>query len=170
LITQVLAAGDGQVVEAIAGAKLEMTEEAIGRSMKKAADVVAALANVKWTLFAALDKLEDGRRDAASGIRQGLREAVESDEYALALAPAFSELEDRAARLLSDVPKPVILPTMPPVAPPEKPLPPSYQVLASGKADNLSEADFNEMITRIKGALKEDTAARLKVSWEVFKK
>jgi hypothetical protein len=170
LITQVLAAGDGQVVEAIAGAKLEATEEAIGRSMKKAADVVAALATVKWTLFAAIDKLEDGRRDAASGIRQALREAVESDEYALALAPALSELEDRAARLLSDVPKPIIPPTVPPVPPLGKPVPPTYKVLASGGADNLSEADFNEMIIRIKGALKEDKSARLKVSWEVFKK
>lgn len=93
-------------LKALIQADVASSEQAVGASFKKAADVVDALGRVKWELLEAVLKLDDERRPAAQAIWSSIKQAFQADELAIALGPVLSDAESRAVRLLADVPKP----------------------------------------------------------------
>jgi hypothetical protein len=92
-------------LNALAQAEVASSEQAMGTSFKKAADVVESLSRVNWELLEAVLRLTDNRKPAAEAIWSALRQAFQSDELAVALGPALSEAQSRAVKLLADVPK-----------------------------------------------------------------
>jgi hypothetical protein len=91
---------------ALIQADVASSEQAVGSSFKKSADVVDALGRVKWELLEAVLKLDDERQAAAQALWNSAKQAFQADELAIALGPALSEAESKAVRLLADVPKP----------------------------------------------------------------
>jgi hypothetical protein len=170
LITAILQAQDGRLVEAMAGVKLGASDEAIEKNVRKAPAIVAALASVKWELLEGLRKLTDNRRERVEAIWASINDAFQKDEYAVALAPVLQEAENNAVRLLTDIPKP---PGPPPPQLPtggdEEP-PPGYTVIAKGGSDSLTEKGLDKQMDEIRRALQSDKTARARLTWEVFKR
>jgi len=106
LVNSLAQADENAFFAALIGADVSSSEQAMGASFKKAADLVEALSRVKWELLEAVRKLEDERQPAARAIWSSLQQAFQADELAIALGPALSEAESRAVRLLADISKP----------------------------------------------------------------
>jgi hypothetical protein len=106
-LVNALSQAEGEAfLTALIQADVASSQQAVGASFKKAADVVDALGRVKWELLEAVLKLDDERRSAAQTIWASVRQAFQADELAIALGPVLSDAESRAVRLLADVPKP----------------------------------------------------------------
>jgi hypothetical protein len=152
------------VVELLAGASIASSEQAMGSSLKRAESVAESLNRMKWHLIEGLGRLNDHRSEAASVIVARLKEAFQKDEYAIALGPAVAEAEEKAARLLADVPK------TPPPRPPEPRPPVSGRIIAQGNSEDLSKDEIETIVDEIREAFKRDSGALLRVTWEVYKK
>jgi hypothetical protein len=106
LVNSLTQADENAFFAALIGADVSSSEQAMGASFKKAAEVVEAIGRAKWELLEAARKLEDERQPAARAMWSSLQQAFQADELALALGPALSEAESRAVRLLADIPRP----------------------------------------------------------------
>jgi hypothetical protein len=169
LNSSILQAQDGRLVEAMANVKLDASEEAIEKNVRKAPTILAALASVKWDLLEGLRTLTDDRRERAEAIWESIKDAFQKDEYAVALAPVLQEAERNAVRLLLDTPKPPPPPPLPPT-PDEVEPPPGYTVIAKGGSESLTEKELDKQMDEIRRALQSDKTARAKLTWEVFKR
>jgi hypothetical protein len=169
LLDAILGAQDGRRIEAMAGLTLNASEEAIEKNVRKASALLTALASVKWNLLEAVRKLADDRRERGEAIWDSIKDAFRKDEYAVTLAQMLQEAENKAVRLLSETPKP----TEPPVHPltgANEESPPGYTVIAKGSSEALTENGLNKQVDEIRHALKSDKVARVKITWEVFKR
>lgn len=169
LVDAATKAGSDDVARAVAGAEVFSSEAAMGTSLKKASEVSTALSQINWVLFEAVGKLDDNRAEAARAILRDLREAFQKDEYAVAFRPTLTEVEDRAVRLLADVPKP------PPPGPGPGPgaVPPKragHIVIAGGKRDNVTAEEFDTLVEELRKALSSDAGSRLDLTWEVYRR
>jgi hypothetical protein len=169
LIEAVLNARGGRLVEAMAGVTLGASEEAVGRSVKKAPALLTTLEGIKWDLLEGVRRLTDYRSERGKAIWTAVKDAFERDEYAVALGPALQEAESSAVRLLTE----------PPPSPPEPPGPkpkddgepePGYTIILQGRGDGMNEKAMNKAVEEIREAMKSDKAARVKLTWEVFKR
>jgi hypothetical protein len=168
ILNTILQAKDGRLVEAIAGFKIDTSEEAIGKNIRKASALLTTLENVKWDLLEGIQKLTDERQERADAIWASVKDAYQKDEYAIALAPALMEAERDAVKLLTEIPKPPKSSPPPTTKVDEEP-PPGYTVVAKGGSAELTEKGFNKEVDEIRKALQSDKAARVKITWEVFK-
>jgi hypothetical protein len=170
LLNAMLQARDGRLVEAMAGVQLASSEEAIEKSVKKASSVLTTLAGVKWDLLEGVLKLNDERRDRAKAIWASIKDAFQKDEYAIALGPALQEAERNAVKLLTETPKITIgePPTALPIDGGKKE--PGHTVIAQGASDALTENGLDKVVDEMRRALQSDKAARVRISWEVFKR
>ncbi|GGP13228.1 hypothetical protein LDL08_33055 [Nonomuraea glycinis] len=93
------------LAELLARAPMGATEEVLGRSLKSARDVVAALEGTDWDLLDAIGTMSGDQQ--ATAILERLREAARRNEFQEALGPVLSETRRRARMLLaSRVPDP----------------------------------------------------------------
>lgn len=168
LVDASAAAGSDDVVRAVAVAEVFSSEAAMGTSLKKAAEVSAALSQINWVLFEAVGKLDDSRAEAARAVVRDLREAFQKDEYAVAFRPTIVEVEGRAVRLLADVPKPPA-PGPAPRPEPEPPKRAGHSVIAVGKRDNVTPEEFDALVEDLRKALSADGDPRLDLTWEVYR-
>jgi hypothetical protein len=90
---------------ALVRAEIAASEQSMGTSFKKAADVVESLSHVNWELLEAVLKLQDERQAAAQAIWTSLRQAFQADELAVAMGPALADAQSRAVKLLADIAK-----------------------------------------------------------------
>lgn len=109
---QVLLVGIGQsgedVVATLAGAALQTSEAAVGRTLGQAQSCADALSTANWQLFDVVRALQDHRRTAAELLVGRLVEVLTSDEHVLPLKSRLGELERDAMQLLATpVPTPV---------------------------------------------------------------
>lgn len=159
-----------EVVRAIVNADITSSEAAMGTSLKKAADLVGTLSQVKWQLLEAINRLQDHRAAAAKLIWDYLKESFQNDEYAVPLGPVLIQVENRATSLLTEVP------LAPPIAPPQpsptplapEPISPSYIVLARGTSEATTMDEIDEIVDEIRKAMKSEEGARVKMNWEVY--
>lgn len=124
-------AGELAFVKVLASQTLIAKPLVLSNSMKKAAEVTAAIKGVSWALFTALRGLGDMRAAAAKGIVDDLKDAFTRDEYAVGFQAKSTELAGRAIDLLAatppapPLPPPVVLPPVNiPPQPPILPVPP----------------------------------------------
>lgn len=94
------------------------SEESLGKSLKKAADVLATLNTAEWTLLEGAWSLTDARQAKAQANRAKVIDALSRDELVVPLGPALREAKNEAVALLTPAQHP-----KPPVTPPVNPLP-----------------------------------------------
>lgn len=92
------------------------SEESLGKSLKKASDVLIALENTQWDILEGAWSLTDDRQTMAQANRVKVVEALSRDELAVHLGPELKEAQSEAVRLLAP-PKPPQ--PKPPVHPPQ---------------------------------------------------
>ncbi|MBF0098800.1 MAG: phage resistance protein [Magnetococcales bacterium] len=90
-----------QMVDTLAQWPLPDSVESLGKSLKSAADIVAALDRVRWELLESAWGLTDERQDKAQTSRRGVVDALTRDELVLPLSPVLHEAEREALRLLT---------------------------------------------------------------------
>lgn len=158
-------------VEVLAAIELPSTEQALRRSIDTAKEVIAALEVVHWEAFSGAWRLASA---AADGNRDRVREILEEDEIAIALAPALREAERQAIQLLSITkapapPSPAGATTAspPPASSPAQVSPPSK---GWRRVDEGSEELSGERITSRLDELGRRAARdgrRLQLSWRI---
>lgn len=147
-------------VSALATAKLETSETAVGRTVAKADELSEALRTASWEVIEGLGKLTDERQTAAAAIFRRVAEILSTDEHAIGLRAALAEASRDAVRLLTDVrPKP-----QPPEPPPPPPAP-GRIVIDSGQETILAADEAEAILTKLAHRLRQDTSLRIDLSW-----
>jgi len=158
------------LVGLIAGAKMETSGPAMGRSLKSATSILDCLRNTKWDLFDGVSHLGDERKTLADLLLHDVRTALSTDELALAggLAAKLSEAESRAIKLLT----PPRMPPTPPLDPKPLPLPPipdpskkRLKQVGSGSRSRLSHNESLSEAQELVQKLEQNSNLRLTINW-----
>ena len=117
-------AADGDLVTALASARLLTSEPAVARTLGQSQACADALDNARWMQFDALRDLpaEDHRKAPAVALLGRLAETLASDEHVLPLKSKLDELERDVLRVLTTPPPPPPAPAPAP-APAPTPMP-----------------------------------------------
>jgi hypothetical protein len=163
LLEAVRDAKPATVIEALASLKPTTSEAAMGSSFASATDVVGALAATQWKLFDSIRSLQDDRAVAAKALLGRVAEALRNDQHVTALGPVLRIEQSKAIDLLTPP-----TPPKPPVDPPPKPpVKPGKKVVDSGARENLSLAEAEGEIARVRQKVKSTQTARISVSWVI---
>mgnify|MGYP000424548062 CR=1 FL=1 len=163
LVDQIATGDVGAVVELLAKAQIATSETAMGECVAKAAELEGNLDTAGWQTFELVRKLPDEHQPTATKILSELEDALSSDEHAIELATALKSSQAQAMRLLEKLvevkpdPKPPVVP--PPVKKKEK------RVVEEDSRQDLTVADAEELLSRLKDKLQADRSARINVSW-----
>ena len=159
---------DGQeptpMVNAIAGAKIETSAKALGRSIKAISTVMSSLLEPnRWELFEAVADITDKRKTDATLLLDDVRDSLMMDEFALAggLPAKLSDAEGRAVKLLRP-PKSDPTPSDPPPPPPPKP---GWKRLDSGSTERMAGSDLSALTKMLADKLEENPKRRISVQW-----
>jgi hypothetical protein len=152
------AEGDG-VVTAAASAEVATSEAAMGTVFEKAGELAAILETFNWEILDAVARLTDERRTEAAEVSRIVREALAADEQAVPLAPALKEAQSKAVRLLTERPSP------PPPPPPPPPSP--GKGVQVGSRENVSLADAQQQLAKLKKELSAGKAVTVTLSWQI---
>jgi hypothetical protein len=125
--------GNG-LISKLAGFHFRVKPAVLGVALSGASKLEQALEVADWEIFDGISLLTDERKEAADGVWKDLREALNSDEYAVALLPKLGELRQRAVKLLTKAVPPVV---QPPVQPPVQPAPVPPPPEPSGKTSSV---------------------------------
>ena len=158
----------------------DVTDPAIGSSLKKAADVVAALKETKWNILETAEKLEGNQKGDALRLQEDIKSALESDEYAVALKPKLKLLENRAVLLiqaaLDEKEKPIEPPVKPdppidigPIRPVKPDTPPRSEILVEEDEKDMGQKELKTMLNRIQKAVDVDGDVRIFLKWKIYK-
>ena len=101
LVDAIHGAEDVEVVELVATADVPTTAEALGRSIRSAAQVRAALEATNWELIATATGLGGDRRAEAQGIEQRLAESFAADELVTSLPAALQQATSASTSLVA---------------------------------------------------------------------
>ncbi|MEX0586652.1 MAG: hypothetical protein WD176_08410, partial [Pirellulales bacterium] len=91
----------GDVVKRLAAADIATSETAMGECLTNVFELEGNLDTANWELFTAVGNLTDDRRAAAAQILGDLKQALQSDEHVIQLAPAVKSAQATALRLLT---------------------------------------------------------------------
>ena len=164
LLEAVRDAKPATVIEALANLKPTTSEAAMGSSFASAADVVGSLAATQWKLFDSIRSLQDDRAVAAKALLGRVADALRNDQHVTALGPVLRIEQSKAIDLLTPPATPPKPPVNPPVQPPVKP---GKKVVDSGTRENLSPAEAEGEIARVRQKAKSTQTARISVSWVI---
>lgn len=107
------------LVQALAGATIATSAEAMARSLKTADAILEALDRTNWPLLEGLAGSGETPGPGVAGLLDDLRQALAEDEYVVGLAPSLSEIQAKATQLLLEnkapAPPVVAAPPAPPV-------------------------------------------------------
>jgi hypothetical protein len=159
------------VVETLATITPQTSEAAMGSSYASAGVVVAALSGTQWKLFDSMRSLQDERKTAAEAIIDRVKEALRSDQHVVDLGPILRVEQSKAIDLL----------TPPSTKGTEKEgetgaggttvTPPSTKVgkkvVDRGSREDLTLAEAEGELSRLRQQIKGKQSARLNVSWVV---
>ncbi len=180
LLKAIANAREDGVAQALALASVPGSGDSLSRSIRTAAQVVAALQSTKWQLLEACRSLPDARGEAGRSLIGRVAEALQKDELAQAIGPILSQAEDEAVKLLAPPvvtkptppvpppapPEPAVPPT-PPVQPPTTPPDPTEKVVHAGSRGDLTGRDFRKVADDIQKRLDETKDGKLKITWEI---
>lgn len=166
-------------LQQLALARVETSAAAMGKCLASAADVLAALKDVPWSLLESLAQIADGRQEQARAVLEGLRQSLLADEHVRGLAQALRDARDEAYRLLAQAPAQptvAIVSTTTPVAPgPVLVLPPGAavgggntdlaRVIDQGQQAGLDAAGLARLLAELSSRLQQDQRLRLDLHW-----
>jgi len=150
-----------------------VADAAIGTSLKKSGDMIVAIKNVKWDVIETAGNLEGNQLLQARKLIKDLDSALVTDEYAVALKPKLSDIENRALKLIQAAldEKNVPVKIDPPISPPEKPpvdTLPEEKILETGAKD-IDKKDLDSAIQKIREVLNEQDDVRISLTWKIYK-
>ena len=168
LLEAVREAKPAAVIEALANLTPQTSEPAMGTSFASAKDVVAALAATQWKLFESIRCIQDDRSNAAKALLGRVADALRNDQHVTELGPLLKIEQSRAIDLLTPPVTPPRPPVQPPITPPVyPPVKPGKKVVDSGSLENLSLAEAEGEIARLREQSKETQVVRINVSWVI---
>ena len=167
LLAALTNADAGQVVGVLAQSPIETSEAAMGQTLSKAKSLDEAIRTAGWQIFEAVTSLTDQRKPAALAIKARIAEILSSDEHAIALKPALDEQQNKAIRLLTDVPKPHEPPPPEPAKPPTEG--PDIIVVQESNALDLDVGQARKVLGEIGQELDKDSGLRLSITWRLVK-
>jgi hypothetical protein len=172
-----------QVVSVLAKATIATTEAAMGECFSKAAKLTGVIDGTSWEMFDALTKLNDDRQAHVDSIRESIRKALTEDEHVFALGPALSEAQNKALRILTEQPRPVVtstttvsIPASDPAAAPGptvvkpatvKPPVSKRVVVANEVRENLGLSEVKSLLAKLEGQLNDGQIIKLNLSWTI---
>jgi hypothetical protein len=163
LLEAVRDARPASVIESLANLAPQTSDAAMGASLASATSVAGELDATQWKLFESIRGLQDDRAAAAKAVLDRVCEALRSDEHVSALGPVLRAEQIKAIDLLTPT-KPVEPPTKPT---PKSPARPGKKVVDSGTRENLSLADAESELSRIRQKSKDKQVARIGISWVI---
>jgi hypothetical protein len=138
LLKTLEAAAGNSLISQLATYSLEAKPAVLGVALSSSLKLDQALEMADWEIFDGIAGLTDDRKDAADEVWSDLRDAFNSDEYAIALVPKLSDLRQRAVKLLTkSVPPPIQPPVEPPIQPILPPSPPEPPVRTATELKEL---------------------------------
>lgn len=137
-------------IDALAGAAIATSLDAMGRSFRSAGEVRRSFETTKWDLFEAIRSLPGSQGEAARALRSTLANAIAHDEYAVALAGVLAQGEGDAIGLLT-------------------PPPPTHPVIASGSGEHLDARGVERVAAELREKLEGDSSLRASVTWSLTK-
>ena len=156
------------VIQCLAKLTPTTSEAAMGSSFGSATEVVGAIAATQWKLFESIRNLQDDRAAAAQALLRRVADALKNDQHVpTALGPVLRIEQSKAIDLLTPPPPPPPE-VKPPITPPIKPtVRPEKKVVDSGTRENLSLAEAEGEINRLRQKTKKDQNTRVNVSWVI---
>jgi hypothetical protein len=149
------AAQDG-VVGALARAAIATSEQTMGAQFRKAAPLLQCLEqNERWELFDGVARLTGERSAAGQALVARVREALEHDELATALAPVVEAAGRDAVRLLTATP------------PPPPPPPVGIRVVEQSEREGLSGAEASRLLGELRDKVAASRTRRLSLQWRI---
>lgn len=188
LVDRILAASDKDVVSVLAGAHLETSDTAMGKSLKTAAELVERIDATSWSVFEDIAELAGEHQHKANEIRQQVCKALEADEYAIALSSTLKQAQAAAVRLLASVAKQMSvgsgqlavgsgqwaaegtpMTTQPAMGPATLASPTSSgkRVVSQGAKERLSVTEATKLFSSVTNELKKNPAHKLTISWRI---
>lgn len=161
LVVALERASSEEVVETLANAPVSTSDIAMGASLGRSAEVVSALEETKWTILGSASALAGDRQAQAEALKRRLQEALQADEYVLALVSALRALEDEAVALLTETTR------QPPPVPEPSP-PPGRRLVEEGKEAAVSAEDAISILDQIRSSMSAGPSRRLFITWQIF--
>jgi hypothetical protein len=149
LLGQLAKLDGAALVASLADSHPPTSEQALGRCLKSAQDVVSLLKNNNWTL---LEKIWGGSNPRGQAIRQKVVEALCADELVKALGPVLRQAQLEATELIAPAPVTPVEPEPVPVDPPKKP---GIKVLKNRTLTGLGRQQALELLAEIQAELAE---------------
>ena len=163
------------LVRSIAGAGVETSATAMGRSVKSAEEVLGCLRSTKWELFTGIAGLTDGRRTEAGLLLQDVVSWLTTDESVLpsGLCSKLPDAERRAIALLTP-PKPSGGGVPAPAAPGGVSDGPSNssdgsngEISLSGGRTGLTADEAGPLLRELLDRLERESSLRLTLKWSL---
>jgi hypothetical protein len=165
LVERLCSAEPGAIVSLLEAAEVATSESAMGECVGKAAELEGNLETAGWEIFEAVEKLTDDRQEKAQQILVEVREALQSDEHALQLAPALRGAQAKAVQLLT---KPIEVPTPPPVGPLLEPqVMKGRVVVKQDSKEGLTIPEAEACLSQVSRELKPEQTARINLGWVI---
>ena len=160
-------------VTVIADVECATSEAAMGKSRTTAGDLVERIAATTWSIFDDVVQLPDPYKTEAGQIRDSVCQALQADEYTIALAAKLKNAQDEAVKLLSRVaraktPPPPLPPTI--ASKPElevKKPSPGRKTVAKREESDLTVDRAKQVWTQILTDLQAKPSRRLSISWRI---
>jgi len=166
LVEQLCSAEPGAIVSLLEAAEVATSESAMGECVGKAAELEGNLETAGWEIFEAVAEITGDRQEKARQILVEVREALQSDEHALQLAPALRGAQAKAVQLLTkpiEVPKP-LSGDRHPLKPPVKP---GRREVQRDSREGLTIAEAEACLSRLSRELKPGQTARINLGWVI---
>ncbi|HKM53872.1 MAG TPA: hypothetical protein VJY33_10715, partial [Isosphaeraceae bacterium] len=157
LVERLCSAEPGAIVSLLEAAEVATSESAMGECVGKAAELEGNLETAGWEIFEAVAKLTDDRQEKARQILVEVREALQSDEHALQLAPALRGAQAKAVQLLTEPVGPLLEPQV------KK----GRVVVKRDSKEGLTITGAEACLSRLRLDLKPGQTARINLGWVI---
>ena len=141
----------------------------MGESIKKAADLAAALGVTQWRLFDTIGQLPQERAPEATAIIEQVKDALARDEHVVHLAGSLQDAQSAALALISKVVKDIPADPQPSPRPPPRPMPPPSSDL-TGSQHGLDMQGAMAIFDMIRRTLESAPDLVLDVDWRLRSK
>jgi len=169
LVDRLAAASPNDVVPVLAAAEVVTSETAMGKSLKSAAELADRIDATSWGVFGDIAELADQYQAEATEIRQAVTKALESDEHAVALAPALRDSQTLAVGLLARAAKDKTPPPDPEQKKPQKKTPPTpgKKTVSQGERSALAPAEAKTVLAELGQQMGAGPSRRLTLNWRI---
>ena len=156
------------VIESLASLTPTTSEAAMGSSFASAAEWLAQWPQHSGSSSRASATCKTTGPMAAQALLRRVSDALKNDQHVTALGPVLRIEQSKAIDLLTPPATQPQPPVNPPITPPVKPpVKPGKKVVDSGTRENLSLAEAEGEIARIRQKAKDGQVARVNVSWVI---